>query len=369
MDKILIVSFYDCANFGNRLQTYALNTIISNWYHNVPVNLVYRWKRQRITDLKLLLKACLAIVGIPRFKGYMHVLRKRILLENWSNKHMPFQVKIGSKYKNTKYINDAEYRFVVTGSDQVWHNFHRQNNELEYYYLSFIPEIKRVSFAPSFGRDVIPEEDVDLHVSGLKKMHFLSCREISGCKIIHELTGRDACLLPDPTLCLSADQWRELIKNPEDNSKSTSKFAVLYFLGGCSVDLRNKIKNYCDDKQLEIIDLGSRFSPNIAIDPGQFISLIDEAECVFTDSFHASVFSIIFLTSFIVFPRGGSWTMFDRIVTLLDRFGLSNRICYEKELELYDFNEMERTKILTELKSCQQDAKLYLDKAFETIVM
>ena len=68
---------------------------------------------------------------------------------------------------------------------------------------------------------------------------------------------------------------------------------------------------------------------------GQFLYLIKNAEYVFTDSFHATVFSLIFEKQFFVFERAGHKGMGERINSLLSLFDLEERfIVDEKNNEL-----------------------------------
>lgn len=60
-----------------------------------------------------------------------------------------------------------QYDIVVAGSDQIWHKWYDLPGELEYFYLNFVPQEKRVAYAPSFGFEKFPEADIELHKKGL----------------------------------------------------------------------------------------------------------------------------------------------------------------------------------------------------------
>lgn len=363
MDKVLLVSFWDCSNIGNRLQSFALNAVLSENFDIEPVNLVYHWRNEKQEKLKSVIK-CFLSPFFSRYQVGRRLFMKERLLEKWSKIHIPNQFDIGSRYKGTEKIDFREYRAAVTGSDQVWHNFHRQERELDFYYLSFVPKEKRVSFAPSFGWETLPAEDMGKHKRGILDIRFLSCREESGCRIIHELTGREASLLPDPTLCLSADSWRHM----EEPVKSLTEgsYIVKYRLGSKDPEADRRLREICAAKNLKVVDLQSMDNDYSLVNPGQFLWLIDHAEYVYTNSFHATVFSIIFCTPFNVVKRTDGTQMFNRIETLLKRFGFNDRVIGESNFDICGSSVQKET-VDRELACCREEAVMYLESVFNEL--
>ena len=134
----------------------------------------------------------------------------------------------------------------------------------------------------------------------------------------------------DPTLLLLPNEWAEIIKEPK-----YKKYILTYFLGKYD-DKTDYIKKIANEKNLQIINIpyASGEKPDyvkfgdiniIDADPGEFLGLIKNAEYVFTDSFHACVFSVLFKKDFFAFQRDNSKKMQGRINTLLSNFDLPNR--------------------------------------------
>ena len=189
MGKILLVTIQDNHNFGNRLQNYALQEILLSLGHDVDNLDVMIDEHVRVsTKIKRIIKRCLSSMGSKR---YNEEIKRALRIEggkDFTKKYIENVIK-----KNRNELEDMpweEYDHVVVGSDQVWHNWKRIPDELGYFYLSFVPSCKRIAYAASFGFTCFPKDDIDKHITGIKGMQAISCREKEGCTLINELTGR-----------------------------------------------------------------------------------------------------------------------------------------------------------------------------------
>lgn len=112
--------------------------------------------------------------------------------------------------------------------------------------------------------------------------------------------------MPDPTFLLSRDEWKQLTESAKPPvTVSDESFAVVYFLSEQSTEVRSHIVAYAKTHGLRIISIAGNqvLDGDIIATPDVFVSLIRHAVTVFTDSFHAAVFSIIMQTPFMVFRR------------------------------------------------------------------
>ena len=156
------------------------------------------------------------------------------------------------------------------------------------------------------------------------------------------MTGRDALVVPDPTLCLSREQWGQVEKKP--TFADDQPYVLTYFLGNETNKYRRFIEAYAKQAGTKIINLFDMREPEYyATDPAEFVWLIHHAKAMFTDSFHGTVFSIIFHTPFLVFDRieSGGTKMSSRIETLLKMTNLENQQFgkgSEKEFSGVDFS-------------------------------
>lgn len=217
-----------------------------------------------------------------------------------------------------------DFDFFSAGSDQIWNPTYPHTSEIKF--LTFANNNQKLTFAPSFGISELPEYAKAPYREWLSQLPFISVREQSGADIIKELTGKDASVICDPTLTISRETWESIESKPcFDCSKP---YALTYFLGNESNCYRRYIDKVAKEKGLQVINLFDiRESEFYCTGPSEFIYLIHHADAVFTDSFHAAVFSIIFKKDFVVFDRiEDGRSMGSRLKTLLNKFSLSDRM-------------------------------------------
>ena len=326
MNRVMLITLYGESNFGNRLQNYALNKTIQKMEFAVD-NLLVRKpvnKRSVKRKVKIIVKQILTATGIKNYKASLAKTKRTDKFIIFRDKYL-HNIVYFSRYFIEK-RNWHDYKFIITGSDQVWHNWGNIKNELAYYYLEFVEPEKRISYAPSFGFTEFPSKDIEEHRKGLAEMKALSCREQEGCKLINELTGRVAQKVLDPTLLLTREEWQAIEKKAEFTVPEN--YLLLLFLGKITDEYQREIDRIRDKDRLNIINLNDPNDPiHYAISPDEFIWLIHHATVVCTDSFHASVFSVIFEKKLRVFQRSGVRAvedMFGRLYDLLEPLGLMN---------------------------------------------
>lgn len=215
-----------------------------------------------------------------------------------------------------------EYECFFCGSDQIWNPTYATTSELAF--LSFARG-KSVAIAPSFGVSAIPDDAKQTYKEWLNYVSVLSVREKNGQKIIKDLTGRDAELLLDPTMAIDVSVWKNCAQKPP--KALPEKYLLCYFLGQVNAEYKKAITDFAKQKNLEIVRLFDIESPKYyTYDPNEVLYSILHADYVFTDSFHGSVFSILFKKNFFVFNRNeGGQSMSSRLDTLLSAFGLEDR--------------------------------------------
>ena len=248
----------------------------------------------------------------------------------------------------------SSYDYAITGSDQVWHRWSEEDAELDYFYLRFMPEEKRISYAASFGFHQFPINDLEKHAEGLAGIRHLSCREYEGKSLINQITGREAEITLDPTLLLEKDDWQKIEKTPCHNLRKTDNYLLVYFLGEITDDTKKALEIIAQDNKLKIVKVYDINQPEYYLTtPDEFVWLVDHAAFVCTDSFHACVFSILFHKQFLAFRRQqeGMETMFGRIETLfqqckIDRAYKGDISAIYKEYEIADISNLKEHSLL-----------------------
>ncbi len=217
---------------------------------------------------------------------------------------------------------NRDYDYCVVGSDQVWNP---SWGDFWQFFLDFVPQEKRISYAASISVPNIPENIKERFKEKLNGMKTLSVREQAGAELVKELTGRNAEVHVDPTLLLTAEEWRKISREPSWVRDTKDGYLLTYFLGKRPREIE-QIASGLGLKVINLLDENKYAHYVTGVD--EFLWAIDHASIFYTDSFHGSVFSILFRTPFVVCNRMGSAVeekMGSRVDTLLGYFGLEKR--------------------------------------------
>lgn len=215
-----------------------------------------------------------------------------------------------------------EYDYFVTGSDQVWNPYFA---DLEKLFIKFAPGGKRISYAASISCPEIPQDKLQMFIDGINGMKAISVREQAGAELIEQLTGRKVEVVADPTMLVAAEKWREIARKPSW-LKGDEEILTTYFLGKRPDEIISRLADAQGLKVVNILD--EHVFEHYAVAPEEWLWLIDHAKLMYTDSFHGTVFSILFRRPFVVAERIGDGCvnkMTSRIDTLLGKFGLEAR--------------------------------------------
>lgn len=340
MKKVGISTVYTGFNYGSCLQAYASQTVLANmgydasliWYKDGLV-------KGRDIRLKKIFGMGLRTIWRPKlfkktFLTYKNSLKKE--LENETKEYfLQFQrdklnVKKMSWNEMKKYASDKETLACVCGSDQIWNSTNIYIDPI--FYLRFAPKNKRVAYAPSFGKNFVPEYNKNIIKKYISDFEYISVREEQGTKIVNDLINREVNSVLDPTLLLNNEQWMNGMVN---KMELPEKYILVYFLDKPTEVALAYIKEISSKYSLPIIAIPYKFDELSKIDnlsyknagPEQFLNLVNNAEFVCTDSFHGTAFSINFNVPFYIFQRnyGTAVDQSSRIVSLLEKLKLDDR--------------------------------------------
>lgn len=298
--SIAIITLYDNINIGNKLQNYAVQELMKKYADNVTT-FTYSEAAELAPDMgwKGRIAACIGFPKKPAQKKRA-IIKRRHNFERFSNTYL--NISPPKKFADYFFMDTAQYDAYIAGSDQVWHNWSNTEKEMEYFFLKFVPESKRYCISPSFGFEEIPKEMRKYYKTGLEGFRYLSCREKDGCDLIKKLTGKEAECLIDPTLMFTPQQWNAISRKPY--YEIPDKYMLVYFLGEKSGTAIQEIEKIANEKKLEIVDIFSLDQLDYYVTaPDEFLYLVSHADFVCTNSFHASVFSILYKKQFMHFKR------------------------------------------------------------------
>ena len=181
----------------------------------------------------------------------------------------------------------------------------------------------------------MPISEADRYRKYISSFKNVSVREKTAADIIENLGCVRPKVVLDPTMLLNVEDWKKIV----DQSKLRIKgrYVVAYFLGIRTAEYDAYIIQKSIEMNANLIDIEQLpQDQKRKIGPAEFVSLLYYSEAVFTDSFHGTVFSILFHKPFIVFERpyeDGYGTMSSRLDTLLETFDLEkHRVSCMKQL-------------------------------------
>ena len=349
MKKVAIVSCYFQHNYGSMLQAYATQMALDKLgYENETINIsgfnseikrakILYFAKASLTSDILLSKAGMAKnVLIKRISRSKYATNSKIRAEKFDS-FSKAKFKLSRIYHSKAELGDAcpeKYSAVVVGSDQLWLP---GNIAADYYTLNFVPKtVNTIAYATSFGQSSLPKDSAEKASVFLKRIRHIGVREESGQKLVKQLTGRSVPVVCDPTLLFTGNEWMSIQVN-EPIVKG--RYILCYFLGnnpphrefakrlkaetGCKIIALTHLDEYVKS------DEGYADSTPYDIDPADFLNLIRNAEYVCTDSFHCSVFAILYKRQFFTFRRYNRNTKQStnsRLDTLFHSTGISGRL-------------------------------------------
>lgn len=346
--KLALVTCYFQPNYGSQLQAYATQllfdklgleneTICIDGLRGEINNAKYRYFLSKIFDKNTVADKMATVRKLiaKKTKGKEFV-RNLQLRADMFKRFEQDMFRISKYYKSKAELaeNAYSYNAFVVGSDQLWLP---SNIEADYYTLNFVPDdVCKMAFATSFGVSELPKRQAQKASEFLKRIDYVSVRERSGQKLVKKLSGRDVPVVCDPTLMFTAEDWNQTISQKRIFREP---YLFCYFLGN-NPEQREWVKKVKKETGFKIVQLqhcdeyikSDENFPDEApynIGPKEFLQLIRDAEYVFTDSFHCSVFSMLFAKKFFIFRRYNNDSIVStngRIYSLLSLVHLDDRL-------------------------------------------
>jgi len=325
--RVGLVTITGDSNFGNRLQNYAMQRIISelgfscSTILNTPAPIPPHLDTSAPVRPRSLVRRLGGRLARRVFRGRaerervaalrLHAVKDaRARAFNRTHIHeTEFTI-----YRDTPTGDlDAMYDYFVVGSDQVWNPEFRKLAEIDF--LTFAEKRKRIAFSASIGIPEIPEEHRAFYSERLRDFAHISVREDAAAAIVHDLTGRTVPVTIDPTLMLGEADWAALAT--AHPARPGTGYILTYFLGPRAAACEDLIRSCADRLSLKVVHLNDFSAGTLyAADPAEFLGFVRNARLHFTDSFHGAIFSVIFGTPFVSFYR--AWlNMGSRLDTLL----------------------------------------------------
>ena len=251
-----------------------------------------------------------------------------------------------------------EFDLFLVGSDQVWRPVY--SPFLPNFYLDFLgdSDAKRVAYAASFGVDVWEtDEDTTQIIKPLaQRFDAISVRVDSGIRLCKDYLGVDASVMPDPTLLLKKDNYLDLV-NTQHLPPQEKPYIATYILDPCD-DISRLTEQFSNENNLPLIKIGQFNWTTGADSVESWLNGIANAQYVITDSFHGTVFSLIFQKNFITFNntnRGSS-----RFNSILTAFSLNDRLIEPHTVETMVIDPIDYSRVSPVLATLREKGLAYL---------
>ncbi len=338
--KIGIMTYWKSScNYGEQLQNYALQEYLRELGHEAFL-IRYDYDNDRIR--RPLHKKIEMLINPRKMAGYIEVVKNgRKLMkegvihprgfEEFRQKNLSFS-RVYSSIGDLR--NDPpEADMYLTGSDQVWNSFgsglSEMRNRLSAFFLDFgDDEVIRVSYAASWGRNEVSEEEADFIRPLLKRFAAISVRERSGIDICRNLGRDDSGQAVDPVMLFGPEKYRGLYLS-NGVKPSNERYVLFYYMNHDGAYDRQTVFDWADSMGLKVKYVTDDWHddfPRLFPSVYEWLNLLDNAEYVVTNSYHCSLLSILFRKRFGVIRRFGIHTgMNTRLDSLFELCGIEPR--------------------------------------------
>lgn len=355
MLRVAIITFHRAINYGAVLQTYALS----------------RYLKESGYDVRVLDYRANAIENSYKVKfGLDAYSLKRMLLCPFSEaKKREFYRFVDENIPHTRplYTQDdlrkeaQNFDFIVTGSDQVWNSQWTEGDEA--YLLNFCKDKQKVSYAASIGKSSISEEEQQRLKKYLQNYRMISVREKTGKDLLDSFLQKDISVNCDPVALLSKESWMKVATSPKERN-----YILVYMLVK-SDSLMNAAVEYGKKtgKQILLINDNIRKQYPVTykryISPEEFVGLFSSADCIFTNSFHGTMFSIIFEKEVHVELQKYEGAPNSRFVDLLENIGMEECVFDGSQIDV-NYQRCNYALVKEKLKQMQDETRMYFKKCF-----
>lgn len=345
--KIATLTFQFAHNYGAMLQAYALKQYMETLGHEVDVAPFYPDWAQKEYTISPFAKGISIRKRIRFFLQYSarHKLARKF--DAFQQDYLKLERSFETLDDLNSYLNG--YDVVVCGSDQIWND--KITGETPAYYGADTTA-GRYAYAASLGTKKLTEFQRSCIRKYMSKFKGVSVRETNSEQIIKDLVSSSVQTVVDPVFLLPQNQWAQIAQNPGVGKP----FMFLYFLRD-DEGLLDSARQYASKNGLTIYEVHptlARFhngcKPLINVGPLEFLWLIQNAECVCTNSFHATSFSVIFRKNLLHIPNSASPA---RTVSLLSFLGIDTEDV-DKKLPLYNLADYDYTNLNVKIDESKQ---------------
>ncbi|MDE7300360.1 MAG: polysaccharide pyruvyl transferase family protein [Lachnospiraceae bacterium] len=373
--KIGIMTINSAYNYGCVLQAWSLQRFLEKEGHEAAIinyripeiDNVYRLFQSRERFKNTALNTCYN--GARRLKFRLTQgprIRKAQKFEHFINEVMNTTKVYGSFRQLQEERAGEEYDVLVTGSDQVWNGTITKGMKPAYFLAFDTSGKKKLAYAASIGKTELMNAERDFFRRHLREYSSIGVREQSAKQLLSPLTDRPVTVVLDPTLLLSREDFDGL-KQP---SRYRKPYIFVHVIGK-DARLIKIVAQVSEQTGLPVVQnrMKKQFTNELGrfadAGPEEFLGLVEGAELVITNSFHATVFSIVYERNFITIPHR---RYPERMENLLCEAGLENHLIASTEELPESVSELlpDYAAVKKRLAVRQEESRAYLREALRS---
>ena len=334
--KVATVTIYDALNCGSYLQAYALQHAIAEMGYETAILDTRKYDFNKL--LKKWIKREDTFFHIKQMLAYKKDIKKLAICKD-ENQH---------------------FEKAVIGSDEVW-NIKGHFDHVPQFFGRNINADGVIAYAPSIGFCSVEDFCKSEYAQELKNMLAIFPRDDNTQQVCREILKEERPRVCDPTVLL-LDEWPKIA----GEFSALGERYVLYYSYLNDTPMKENIIKYAHKRELKVICANFNYKwadKIISPSPLEFLNIVNNAECVFTSTFHGSVFSTIFKKKIVVRPSG------PKVIDYLSLVGLNDRI-YTDGMDYESFEKMVDKKIdynivYSVLRTLKQDSLQLLSEAIK----
>ena len=277
-----ILTFHDADNLGAVLQAFALQTTLDKKCGVAAEVIDYKCDKILSTKRVKKPKSVKDFIKYPLMSVYYWIKRRGF------SRFRKEYLKSSPQSYDLNNIKNCElpYDMIISGSDQV---FNTECSGDDYTYFLDFAKAKKISYAASIGKHKFNDAECEKIVPIIKDFKAVSVREESAKAELERIGITDVQVHPDPVVLLKNEEWQKY-----KTKRLLKKPYVLVYLVLPDDNVLNCAKQYAKKHGLKVICNKKSAKFIFHNSPREFLSWVYNAECVFTNSFHGTAFSLIF---------------------------------------------------------------------------
>lgn len=325
--KINTITCHDVYNLGASLQAYALATYLKDCNHDVQIidykpdylsrHYSLRWVPNPSYDRPVIRQAYLLAKLPGRLKAQRSLRKKNF--DSFREAYLPLTTQCYASAGELQ-ADCPEADVYIAGSDQIWNPVF-QNGKDPAFFLQFAPDIKKkISYAASFSVDELSPDDSERIFPWLRRLNAISVRENSGVALLADM-GLAGTQVVDPVFLLAKEQWGDIAICPD-----MKEYILVYDFDNSALvrSIANALAKKTGKKIVSVFSMDGADQVWSDMGPREFLGALLNADCVISNSFHATAFSLIFQKDFYVVNREEKINT--RMRDLLVSLSLSDRL-------------------------------------------